>query len=115
DHARRVVGVDHRVDVFEIEFGGCHSKKTFLTTKSRRHEAVLVCRKALRDFVASWFKFFLQALRYPRSSRYRRIVCAASRAFVFSVSMRISAFSGASYGSSIPVNPLICPARAFLY
>ena len=29
------------------------------------------------------------------------------------VSMHISAVSGASYGSSIPVKPLISPARAF--
>ena len=39
---------------------------------------------------------------------------AASAAGSASVSMTSSAFSGASYGSSMPVNPLSWPARAFL-
>jgi hypothetical protein len=58
------------------------------------------------------------AARYPPFSRYARICLAASSAETLSVSITISGFSGASYGSSMPVNPMPLPAataaRAFL-
>ncbi len=49
---------------------------------------------------------------YPSFSRKRMIFCAAASALRVVVSMVTSAFSGASYGSSIPVNSLMSPARA---
>src|SRR5690606_136338 len=49
----------------------------------------------------------------PKLSSFPMIRCAARSGVSCVVSMRISGSSGASYGSSIPVNPLMIPARAF--
>ena len=49
------------------------------------------------------------------SSKYPTICLTASSTLVFSLSIKISGFSGFSYGALIPVNSLISPALAFLY
>jgi hypothetical protein len=48
------------------------------------------------------------------TSSVRRIFWTLSSTVSLSVSTTISAFSGSSYGSSMPVKPLISPASAFL-
>ncbi len=48
----------------------------------------------------------------PIASSFTRMRCAARSGVILTVSITISAFSGASYGSEIPVNSLILPARA---
>jgi|GEM_PF-2806593 len=49
----------------------------------------------------------------PRLSSFTIIRCAARSGVSSVVSMRISGFSGSSYGSLIPVKLLMIPARAF--
>ena len=49
----------------------------------------------------------------PSCSSFSMTTCADSSGVLPSVSTTISALSGASYGSSMPVNPLISPASAF--
>jgi hypothetical protein len=52
-------------------------------------------------------------LMNPKLSSLIRIRCAARSGVSSAVSIRISGSSGASYGSEIPVNSLMIPARAF--
>src|SRR5690606_23220260 len=51
----------------------------------------------------------------PRLSSLTMIRCAARSGVSSVVSIRISGFSGTSYGSLMPVKPLMMPARAFAY
>src|SRR5690606_5201862 len=52
--------------------------------------------------------------RYPVSSRPAKIACRLSSGLWREVSTTISGRSGGSYGSEIPVNCWISPAKAFL-
>ena len=91
-----------RDDLERVEIGGRGSRPVDERAAVRRDDPI----RRRRGHAAT------SAVIRPSSSRRATTCAAASSSLVDSVSTTISAASGASYGSSTPVKPLISPANA---